>query len=100
MEEKKEVSQRREHKMDLRKLTKPEGIRAVEEKLASIGANDILITISSYDPDEIKKDVDFIFHNIWDYNKRRLEDGTFEARWRLKKDPPNPEVDERIKLVE
>lgn len=100
MEEKKEISQRREHKIDLRKLTKPEGIRAVEEKLASIGANDILITISSYDPDEIKKDVDFIFYNIWDYEKRILEDGTFETKWKLKKNPPNPQVDERIKLVE
>ncbi len=100
MEEKKEIPQRREHKIDLRKFKKEEGFRAVEEKLASMGANDFLITISSYDPDEIKREVDFIFYNIWDYSKKRLEDGTFEAEWKLKKNPENPEVDERIKLVE
>jgi len=100
MEEKKEIPQKREHRIDLRKFKKEEGFRAVEEKLASMGANDMLITISSYDPDELKKEVDFIFYNIWDYSKKELPDGTFEAQWKLKKNPENPEVDERIKLVE
>lgn len=100
MEEKKEILQKREHKIDLRKFKKEEGFRTVEEKLASMGANDLLITISCYDPDEIKREVDFIFYNIWDYTKKKLEDGTFEAKWRLKRNPENPEVDERIKLVE
>jgi hypothetical protein len=100
MEEKKEIPQKREHRIDLRKFKKEEGFRAVEEKLASMGANDLLITISSYDPDELKKEVDFIFYNIWDYSKKELPDGTFEAQWKLKKNPENPEVDERIKLVE
>jgi hypothetical protein len=100
MEEKKEIPQKREHRIDLRKFKKEEGFRVVEEKLASMGANDLLITISSYDPDELKKEVDFIFYNIWDYSKKELPDGTFEAQWKLKKNPENPEVDERIKLVE
>jgi|GEM_PF-2921751 len=98
-ERKEEIPQKREHRIDLRKLKKEEGFRAVEEKLASMGANDVLITISSYDPDELKKEVDFIFYNIWNYNKKKLEDGTFEAEWRLRKNSENPEVDERIKLV-
>ncbi len=100
MEEKKEIPQKREHKIDLRKFTKNEGFRAVEEKLASIGANDVLITISPFDPDEIKREVDFIFYNIWDYSKKKLEDGTYEAQWKLKKNTENLEVDERIKFVE
>lgn len=100
MEEKKEIPQKREHKIDLRKFKKEEGFRTVEEKLTSIGANDLLITLSSYDPDEIKREVDFIFYNIWEYTKKKLEDGTFEAEWRLKRNPENPEMDGRIKLVE
>lgn len=100
MEEKKEIPQRREHKLDLRKFTKSEGFRALEEKLCSIGANDMVVTISSYDPDELKKEVDFIFYNIWDYTKKKLDDGNFEAQWKLKKTPENPEVDERINLIE
>ncbi len=100
MEEKRESSQRREHKLDLKKFIKSEGVRAFEEKLQSIGANDLLITITNYDPDELKKEVDFLFYNIWDYNKRILEDGTFEAYWKLKKNVENIEVDERLKFVE
>lgn len=100
MEEKKEIPQKREHKLDLRKFTEPEGFRALEEKLCSIGANDVVVTISSYDPDKLKKEVDFIFYNIWDYTKKKLDDGNFEAQWKLKKNYENPEVDERINLVE
>ncbi|MGQ9618967.1 MAG: hypothetical protein ACUVUG_08430 [Candidatus Aminicenantia bacterium] len=100
MEEKKEITQKREHRLDLRKFTKPEAFRAVEEKLASIGANDLLITVSSFDPDELKREVDFVFYKIWDYKKRKLEDGAFEATWSLRKDPPNRLVDQRLKYVE
>ncbi|MEW6455667.1 MAG: hypothetical protein AB1410_02975 [Acidobacteriota bacterium] len=92
--------QRKEIRLDLRKYTKAEGFRALEEKLCSIGANEVLISISDYDPEEIKKEVDFIFMNIWDFEKTKNQDGVWEAKWRLKKNSPVPEFDMRIKFVE